>query len=222
MAYEAMNNAGALDIAADRHPQRQRHVDRAAGRRAVATIWRGWSPARTYPSLRDIGQAARASAAEGARRTARAARRGICPRHGRPAARCSRSSASTTSARSTATISTHLLPVLKNVRDAEHGPDPGPCRDQEGQGLRAGREVRRQISRRGQVRRRHRRAGQGRSRTRRPTPKVFAESADQGGAKDDKIVAITAAMPSGTGLDKFGKALPRAHLRRRHRRAACA
>jgi hypothetical protein len=33
MAYEAMNNAGAHAHAPDRHPQRQRHVDRAAGRR---------------------------------------------------------------------------------------------------------------------------------------------------------------------------------------------
>ena len=33
MAYEAMNNAGARQVAADRRPQRQRHVDRPAGRR---------------------------------------------------------------------------------------------------------------------------------------------------------------------------------------------
>src|SRR6185503_18975722 len=38
--------------------------------------------------------------------------------------------------------------------------------------------------------------------------KVFAESLIKEAKKDPKIVAITAAMPSGTGLDLFGKAFP--------------
>ncbi len=37
---------------------------------------------------------------------------------------------------------------------------------------------------------------------------VFADALIQEAEKDDKIVAITAAMPSGTGLDKFGEAFP--------------
>ncbi len=37
---------------------------------------------------------------------------------------------------------------------------------------------------------------------------VFATSLIEQARKDDKIVAITAAMPSGTGLDKFGKVYP--------------
>ncbi len=47
-----------------------------------------------------------------------------------------------------------------------------------------------------------------------PTPnapsytKVFAESLAKEARKDDKIVAVTAAMPSGTGLDLFGKEFP--------------
>src|SRR5204863_1199962 len=38
--------------------------------------------------------------------------------------------------------------------------------------------------------------------------KVYAESLIKEARKDDKIVAITAAMPSGTGLDLFGKEFP--------------
>src|SRR3990167_5701600 len=38
--------------------------------------------------------------------------------------------------------------------------------------------------------------------------KVFAKELIKQAEKDDKIVAITAAMPSGTGLDLFGKAFP--------------
>ena len=45
MAYEAMNNAGHLTGAAVRHPQRQRDVDRAAGRGDVDATCRGSMPA---------------------------------------------------------------------------------------------------------------------------------------------------------------------------------
>src|SRR5262249_60570717 len=38
--------------------------------------------------------------------------------------------------------------------------------------------------------------------------KVFGESLVKEAEKDDRIVAITAAMPSGTGIDIFGKAFP--------------
>jgi 1-deoxy-D-xylulose-5-phosphate synthase len=38
--------------------------------------------------------------------------------------------------------------------------------------------------------------------------KVFAQELIKRAERDDKIVAITAAMPSGTGLDLFGKAFP--------------
>jgi 1-deoxy-D-xylulose-5-phosphate synthase len=39
--------------------------------------------------------------------------------------------------------------------------------------------------------------------------KVFAESLIQEAERDEKIVAVTAAMPDGTGLDLFGKRFPR-------------
>jgi 1-deoxy-D-xylulose-5-phosphate synthase len=54
-----------------------------------------------------------------------------------------------------------------------------------------------------------------------PTPRSSPRALVRGGAADEKIVGITAAMPSGTGLDLFGEALPGAHVRCRHRRAAC-
>ena len=38
--------------------------------------------------------------------------------------------------------------------------------------------------------------------------RVFADALVKEAEKDDKIVAITAAMPSGTGLDMFAKAFP--------------
>ena len=50
--------------------------------------------------------------------------------------------------------------------------------------------------------------------------KVFAEALIAEAEKDERIVAITAAMPSGTGLDLFAKKFPGSLLRRRHRRAA--
>ena len=101
----------------------------------------------------------------------------------------------------------HLLPVLHNVRDAKAGPILVHVVTQKGKGYRAGRDVRRQISWRRQVRRRDRRAGQVQVGAPAYT-KVFGESLIKEASKDDKIVAITAAMPSGTGLDLFGKAFP--------------
>ena len=51
--------------------------------------------------------------------------------------------------------------------------------------------------------------------------KVFAQALIEEARADDKIVAITAAMPSGTGLDRFAEVFPGALLRCRYRRAAC-
>src|SRR5205823_9120452 len=39
--------------------------------------------------------------------------------------------------------------------------------------------------------------------------KVYAEALIKEAKKDDKVVAITAAMPSGTGLDLFAKRFPK-------------
>ena len=66
----------------------------------------------------------------------------------------------------------HLLPVLRNVREAEEaGPILVHAITQKGKGYAPGGASRRQISRRVQVQRDHRRAGQGAARVRRPTPR---------------------------------------------------
>ena len=98
----------------------------------------------------------------------------------------------------------HLLPVLRNVRDADIRADPCSCRDAKGQGLRAGRSRGRQISWRRQVRRRHRPPVQGQGQ-RTVLHQGVRREPRQGSAKDDRIVAITAAMPSGTGIDIFSR-----------------
>lgn len=101
----------------------------------------------------------------------------------------------------------HLLPVLENVRDMKEGPvlvhvvtqkghgyAPAEAADDKYHGVASfdvvtGKQVK-------------------------ATPNapsytnVFAQALIEEAKKDDKIVAITAAMPSGTGLDKFGDAFP--------------
>ena len=171
MAYEAMNNAGAMRLAADRHLERQRHVDRAAGRRHVglsgaADLRQDLSQAARHR------QAARPSPAEilrGARTRA--------PRSSRAAMVTGGTLFEELGFYYVGPIDghnlDHLLPVLRNVRDAEDRPDPGARGHAEGQGLRAGGKLGRQISWRGQVRRRHRRAGQIEIDGRRNTPKCL-------------------------------------------------
>ena len=115
----------------------------------------------------------------------------------------------------------HLIPVLENVRDTKNGPILVHVVTQEGQGLCARRRQRRQISRRLQVQRADRRAEEIQ-----PQGAELSQGVRRGAdrakpKKDERIVAITAAMPSGTGLDMFAEGVPGAHLRCRHRRAAC-
>ncbi|MDR3376599.1 MAG: 1-deoxy-D-xylulose-5-phosphate synthase, partial [Ancalomicrobiaceae bacterium] len=102
----------------------------------------------------------------------------------------------------------HLLPVLKNVRDADVGPilvhvvtkkgkgyAPAEASDDKYHGVNrfdvvTGKQVKPKANAPSYTR-------------------VFAEALVQEAARDDRIVAITAAMPGGTGLDLFGAEFPK-------------
>jgi len=101
----------------------------------------------------------------------------------------------------------HLLPVLTNVKNNENGPvlvhvvtkkghgyPPAEASDDKYHGV-----VKFDVAT----------GAQSKSKGGAPAyTKVFAESLIKEAKKDDKIVAITAAMPSGTGLDLFQQKFP--------------
>jgi len=101
----------------------------------------------------------------------------------------------------------HLLPVLRNVRDMPSGPvlihvvtkkgkgySPAEAADDKYHGVHAFDVIT---------------GAQTKPKSNAPSyTKVFAQSLIKEAAADKKIVAVTAAMPSGTGLDLFGAAYP--------------
>ncbi|MBI1383709.1 MAG: 1-deoxy-D-xylulose-5-phosphate synthase [Rhizobiales bacterium] len=101
----------------------------------------------------------------------------------------------------------HLLPVLRNARDANVGPILVHCVTQKGKGYapaESSADKYHGVSRFNVVT-----GAQEKSKPNAPSyTKVFAQSLIKEAEKDDRIVAVTAAMPSGTGLDLFGKAFP--------------
>src|SRR5215475_181596 len=101
----------------------------------------------------------------------------------------------------------HLLPVLRNVRDAKSGPVLVHVVTQKGKGYPPAETSADKYH--GVVAFDVATGKQAKSKAAAPSyTKVFAESLIAEARKDDKIVAITAAMPSGTGLDLFGKVFP--------------
>ena len=102
----------------------------------------------------------------------------------------------------------HLLPVLKNVRDSD---EPGPVLvhvvTKKGGGYppaEAAKDKYHGVGKFDVVTGTLAKAPQGPP----SYTKVYAQSLMAEAKKDDKIVAITGAMPSGTGLDLFGDAYP--------------
>ena len=101
----------------------------------------------------------------------------------------------------------HLLPVLKNVRDMETGPVMVHVVTKKGKGYppaEAAADKYHGVNAFDVIT-----GAQAKPKANAPSyTRVFGESLIKEAQADDKVVAITAAMPSGTGLDLFGQAFP--------------
>jgi 1-deoxy-D-xylulose-5-phosphate synthase len=101
----------------------------------------------------------------------------------------------------------HLLPILKNVRDAETGPILVHVVTQKGKGYAPAENSADKYH--GVVAFDVVTGAQTKAKANAPSyTKVFGESLAREARDDDRIVAITAAMPSGTGVDLFQKEFP--------------
>jgi 1-deoxy-D-xylulose-5-phosphate synthase len=101
----------------------------------------------------------------------------------------------------------HLLPVLKNVRDAKDGPFLVHVVTKKGKGYEPAEKSADKYH--GVVKFDVATGAQAKSKAAAPAyTKVYAEALIKEAKKDEKIIAITAAMPSGTGLDLFAKEFP--------------
>ncbi|WP_169569915.1 1-deoxy-D-xylulose-5-phosphate synthase [Sneathiella limimaris] len=101
----------------------------------------------------------------------------------------------------------HLIPVLKNARDSQNGPILIHCVTQKGKGYapaEAAADKYHGVAKFDVVT-----GAQSKAIPNAPSyTKVFSNSLIKQAEKDEKIVAITAAMPDGTGLDQFAKSFP--------------
>ena len=101
----------------------------------------------------------------------------------------------------------HLLPVLQNVRDAENGPILVHVVTKKGKGYEpaeSSSDKYHGVSKFNVIT-----GAQAKTPSNAPSyTGVFAEALIDEAKRDDRIVAITAAMPSGTGLDKFAELFP--------------
>ncbi len=101
----------------------------------------------------------------------------------------------------------HLIPILENVRDAENGPILVHVVTKKGKGYapaEASADKYHGVTKFDVIT-----GEQKKSNSKAPQyQKVFGESLIAEAKKDPRIVAITAAMPSGTGIDLFAKVFP--------------
>ena len=102
----------------------------------------------------------------------------------------------------------HLIPVLRNVRDHGEGPVLIHVITQKGKGYppaEASPDKYHGVSKFDVIT-----GAQAKAPANAPSyTKVFAESLIREAREDEKIIAVTAAMPAGTGLDLFGEAFPK-------------
>ena len=102
----------------------------------------------------------------------------------------------------------HLIPVLENVRDTENGPILVHVVTQKGKGYppaEASSDKYHGVSKFNVLTGEQKKGAAGPP----SYTKVFAEALIAEAERDEKVVAITAAMPSGTGLDLFAKRFPK-------------
>jgi 1-deoxy-D-xylulose-5-phosphate synthase len=101
----------------------------------------------------------------------------------------------------------HLIPVLENVRDMKNGPVLIHAVTKKGKGYAPAEASADKYH--GVVKFNVLTGEQSKSASKMPSyTKVYAEALIAEAEKDERIVAITAAMPSGTGLDLFEKKFP--------------
>ena len=101
----------------------------------------------------------------------------------------------------------HLIPVLENVRDSDHGPILVHVVTEKGKGYapaEASADKYHGVNKFDVIT-----GAQSKPVQKAPQyTRVFADALIAEATRDPKVCAITAAMPSGTGLDLFGKAFP--------------
>jgi len=101
----------------------------------------------------------------------------------------------------------HLLPVLRNVRDSETGPILVHVVTQKGKGYAPAENSADKYH--GVVKFDVATGTQAKAKSNAPAyQKVFGESLIKEARKDKRVIGITAAMPSGTGIDLFQKEFP--------------